>query len=533
MTQLSILIPARNEMFLARTVEDILENMRADTEILVALDGEWADPPLKQHERVNVLYLPESVGQRAATNMLAKLARGEWLMKVDAHCAFAPGFDEVLLEDIEPDMTMVPLMKNLHAFDWVCDECGHRRYQGPTPTSCPDCENTTDFTRDILWRAKPSPNSTAYRFDRDMKFQYWGGYKKRQEGDLVETLSLQGSCWMLHRDKYFELDICDEAHGGWGQQGTEVACKTWLSGGRVIVNKRTWYAHMFRTQGGDFGFPYPLSGSDVKKAREYSKDLWLNDNWDKAIYPLSWLLDKFAPVPEWHDKPDKPTKGIVYYTDNRLDEKYAAPVRRMITNTGLPIVSASLQPLDFGKNIHIDQERGYLTMFRQILAALEASEAEIIFFCEHDVLYHPTHFDFTPPRQDVFYYNQNVWKVHSEYGFGLFYRCNQTSGLCAYRELLLDHYRKRVAYVEEHGFSRRIGFEPGTHGRIPELKGKHETWMSEYPNIDIRHDKNLTPSRWKRSEFRNKKFCDGWLMKDTIPGWGKTLGRFDEILESV
>ena len=97
MTQLSILIPARNEMFLARTVQDILENMRADTEILVALDGEWADPPLEQHERVNVLYLPESVGQRAATNMLAKLARGEWLMKVDAHCAFAPGFDEVAI----------------------------------------------------------------------------------------------------------------------------------------------------------------------------------------------------------------------------------------------------------------------------------------------------------------------------------------------------------------------------------------------------------------------------------------------------
>lgn len=49
-------------------------------------------------------------------------------------------------------------------------------------------------------------------------------------------------------------------YGSWGNQGIEVACKTWLSGGRVLVNHNTWYAHMFRTQGAEFGFPYPQSG---------------------------------------------------------------------------------------------------------------------------------------------------------------------------------------------------------------------------------------------------------------------------------
>lgn len=42
---ISILIPARNEMFLARTIEDILANIEADTEVIVVLDGQWALVP--------------------------------------------------------------------------------------------------------------------------------------------------------------------------------------------------------------------------------------------------------------------------------------------------------------------------------------------------------------------------------------------------------------------------------------------------------------------------------------------------------
>ena len=56
---------------------------------------------------------------------------------------------------------------------------------------------------------------------------------------------------------------------------------------------------MFRTQGGDFGFPYPLTGRAVKKARDYSKSLFIDGKWDKAKHSLQWLIDKFSPVPEW------------------------------------------------------------------------------------------------------------------------------------------------------------------------------------------------------------------------------------------
>lgn len=223
------------------------------------------------------------------------------------------------------------------------------------------------------------------------------------------------------------------------------------------------------------------------------------------------------------------SKGIVYYTDSRLNDKYAIPVRKQLNKIGLPIVSASLLPLDFGINITFTATRGYMTMFEQILAALQLSESEIIFFAEHDILYHPSHFDFYPVQDNVFYYNQNVWKVRASDGHALHYLCSQTSGLCAYRQLLIEHYSKRIEYIKDNGYSSKIGFEPGTHNRIPELSGKSDVWMSEYPNIDIRHDDNLTTSRWRKDQFRNQKYTEGWTESDTIPGWG-TL---DEVLKMI
>ena len=196
-------------MFLARTVKDILEHAEGDTEIIVILDGVPADPPLPEHERVREICLNKSIGQRAATNLAARLSSAKYVMKCDAHCSFDQGFDVKMMADMQDDWTMVPKMYNLHAFDWIC-ECGHRHYQGPTKP-CEKCGG--EMQREILWHAKRSPETTAMRFDRDLKFQYWSGYKKKQAGDLVDTMSLLGACWLLTREKYWELNICDERHG--------------------------------------------------------------------------------------------------------------------------------------------------------------------------------------------------------------------------------------------------------------------------------------------------------------------------------
>lgn len=545
---LSILIPARNEMFISKTVENLLKNIRGNTEIIVALDGQWADPGIPDHERVTILYLPQAIGQRAATNQACRLSNAKYVMKLDAHCAVDEGFDVKLLEDMQEDWTVVPVMYNLHAFDWVCKKCGNRWYQSPTPTYCraeyddpehkknPKCDST-EFYRDIIWKPRLHKKSLYYRFDKTLHFQYWGDFNKRADaqGNIVEIMSIQGSCFMLSRKRYWELDICDEKHGSWGQQGVEVAMKTWLSGGRLVVNKRTWYAHMFRTQGGDFGFPYPLSSADVEKAREYSRELWLQNTWEhrKEGRDLNWLLEKFRPVPDWHydaKAMKKVVKGVIYYSHRTdIDDPILSACRQQLKK-GMKekyIISVTPVPVSLGKNIvqEVIKEPKFLDMFTRILTALEASDADVIFFAEHDVMYHPSHFDFVPIQENIYYYNTNVWRVRANDGHSLFCdNLQQLSGLVAYRTTLIKHFKERLKRTKEIGYSNAMGFEPGTHNRperIDDLKA--ESYFSQYPNLDIRHGQNSTPSRWSKDQFRNERYTRGWREEWVwdLEGWEK------------
>ena len=189
---------------------------------------------------------------------------------------------------------------------------------------------------------------------------------------------------------------------------------------------------------------------------------------------------------------------------------------------------------DQSGHIVLPLERGSLTMFRQILKGLELLEVDVVFFAEHDVLYAPEHLTYRPTSSRVYAYNTHVWKVDQASGRALHYRCEQTSGLCADRQLLLEHYRRRVAHVEAHGFTRRMGFEPGKpmrHGGLDDIP--RETWFATRPNVDIRHGGNLTPSRWRKDQFRDQRYTAGWTEADEIPGWGRTAGRFSAWLDEV
>jgi hypothetical protein len=588
MRDLSILIPARNEEWLAKTISSIIENAELDTEVIAVLDGAWANPPIVDHPNVQLIYHNKSLGQRATTNEAARVSTAKYVMKMDAHCAVDKGFDRKMIEPYESgeldrkDMS-VPRMYNLHVFDWECKQCKHTTYQGPKPSQCEKCKAPAEeIERITVWMPRLNRVSDWMRFDHTLHFQYWSAYRKRPgvtEEELSEQFCCVGACWMMTRERYWEIGGCDEQHGSWGQQGVEMSCKSWLSGGRQIVNKRTWFSHLFRTQPG-FGFPYPMSNGGVERARERSRWLWLGNNWEGQVRPLSWLIDHFRPIPDWHDPvgapqlkqvleageeyytkkgqpvpaPEpvrvevisnsdtgvkaNPKKGIVYYTENQLDPFIMRTCQKQLVKAAknIDIVSVSLRPVVFGnRNIVLELARGYETMFRQILTGLEVSDADVIYLCEHDLLYSESHFEFTPPKSNIFYYNQNTWKVDSKSGQALFYYCNQTSGLCAYRSLLVDHYRKRLkAVLDAGGYNRNMGFEPGTN-RWSQSVDEHgaASWMSPVPNIDIRHNSNLTRSRWSQDQFRDKRTCTGWKMADQVPHWGVTKGRFAEFLAEL
>lgn len=570
MADLAVLIAARHEQWLKPTVDDLLAHSHADTDIIVLCDGEPPLEPLPIHPRLFVLLWPTPIGQRAAINVCAAMADAEFICKVDAHVAVADGWDVELIRaarELGRDVVQIPAQHNLHVFDWVCQACQSRTYQGPTPIKCDHCgveQRALPQQRQMVWNALRRRTET-WCFDATLHFQYDGRIQTRAEQaaaargepkpEFLETMSCLGACWFLSRAYYWQIGGLDESFGSWGQMGQELACKAWLSGGRMVTNRRTWFSHLFRTQGLDFGFPYPLDNAQVAHARDASRALWFNNAWSQQIYPLSWLVERFYPIKGWTKEqvdalpqllPEtrrnqilcefgtrlgeafakrypEPTKGLVYYSDCKPDPLILDAVRAQLRAvTPGPIASVTLQPVDFGHvRIVLPIERSYLAMFKQILAGLEALDTEYAFLVEHDVMYHASHFDFVPPRDDVYYYNLNVWKIDASGDRAVTYETKQTSGLCANRQLLIDHYRKRIARVERDGFSRRIGFEPGSHGRAERIDDvPSDVWRSAWPNLDIRHDRNLTATRWSRDQFRDARHCQGWTEADQIPGWG-------------
>lgn len=311
---LSVIIPGRNEEFHAQTVEDVLAHSHADTEIICILDGGW--PPnrgIQDNPRVKVVKTTAPIGQRAATNLGASMSRAKYIMKLDAHCRMDDGFDVKMMAKMQPDYTATPKLFKLHAFDWACNECGHCEYQGSIPDKCKECGEESWYKL-LRWEPKAKGASVSWRLDSTLHFQYWYDHQKRQEvkeqlkSGVVETMTCIGCVFMMERERFWELGGMDEGHGGpagWGQYGCELALKAHLSGGKMVTITDTWCAHLFRTgqfsMRGESTFPYPLSGADQERARQYSRDFWRNGRFDKQVRPLSWLVEKFWPVPGWDD----------------------------------------------------------------------------------------------------------------------------------------------------------------------------------------------------------------------------------------
>lgn len=419
----SFLIPARNEIYLEKTVRNILENIRGDSEVLVGLDGWIPDPQIHfNDERVRVFHYPVAVGHRAVTNNLAREAQGKFVCKIDAHCSIGEGFDVILSQDCEYDWTVIPRMWNLDTETWT------PRY--------------FDDWRKAVRQRKVHDYLYIYINERgELRTQYYPSHinkvmhHERKDILIDETMSCMGPCFFMHQGRYWELGGCDEKHeGGWGQQAIELACKAWLSGGKLMVNKKTWFAHWFR---GGQGWPYPISGRQIDRCRAYSKDLWLNDKWPLAKRKFMWLVEKFNP-PGW-DKKESPEeklkdierrekelevrvdgvlkiekelgkltsdKTVIYYTSQRENQSFEDKIKHDLRSkiNGTPIISVSQKPISFGNNICVgDVGTSTSNAIRQLqLGALKAT-TKYICTAESDTIYPSDYFMFVPPRDDTFY----------------------------------------------------------------------------------------------------------------------------------
>jgi len=278
MPTVSVIIPSRNEVFLGKTVEDLLTKAEGEIEVIVILDGYWPTPQLKDDDRLIVLHRGQGMGMRAAINAAAAIAKGKYLMKSDAHCLFAPGFDKVLTQDCDDNWIVIPRRLRLDAENWCIEESSqHKPPIDYEYLSSPGHHGA----KGNKWDAR-----TLERMDKP-------------EYLIDENLTFQGSCWFMTKNHYdnFLHGMSEEGYGTFVREAQEIGLKTWLGGGKVMTNKKTWYAHLHK--GPKYGRMYFIDKRQIEKGNAYCDDFWFNNRWKEAKHDLAWLIERFMPVPSW------------------------------------------------------------------------------------------------------------------------------------------------------------------------------------------------------------------------------------------
>lgn len=280
MPKVSVVIPSRNERFLQQTVSDILSKAEGDIEVIVNLDGYWPDPPLFNDHRLVTLHRGDPRGMRPGINSAVAISTGDYILKADAHTMWDQGFDVKLLADMQDNWVVVPRRKRLDAENWTLQDT-HKPDIDYMLLSYPDDPN--DFggpgLNGKLWEEKNRDESLKTVMIDDL-------------------MSAQGSAWFMKKSYFYELDLMDwEKWGTFWAEFQEIGFKCWLSGGRVVVNKKTWYAHLHK--GKKYGRMYPLAHALLDQGAHYAKR-WMNEKvWDKQTLPFSSMIERFMPIPGW------------------------------------------------------------------------------------------------------------------------------------------------------------------------------------------------------------------------------------------
>ena len=291
MSKTSIVIPSRNEKFLARTVDDIFAKAAGEIEVIVMLDGPMDYPLPKERQGLRIYRKAKWEGLRPALNEMAELATGKWLCKIDGHEMVSEGFDEVLQTNMDD-----------------CDLAVSRYYA----LDAPEWKIKDQEPMDIYYVSWPPTNSHWFMF---LPVPWISRSHRLAHETVSETMGIQASLYMMSKRHYLETmgGMDTRRWGHWSAEPQELSFKTWLSGGRVLVNKNVWNAH-WQQEGEDRTQIRPeyTRGGDMRRHRSFAH-YWLNDEWPGQTRKMEWLIEHFWPLPL---KAGRPHQEKYWYPEN-------------------------------------------------------------------------------------------------------------------------------------------------------------------------------------------------------------------------
>lgn len=280
MIELSVVIPNRNSQFTTNTIQDVLKKAGCELEVIVNVDENWP-LPLVEDSRVHYIHPSSPVGLRQGINDCVNMSKGKYILKTDDHCMFGDGFGRILIDNhSEDNWVQIPRRYALNAEEWRTEE-----------------RNDDKYPIDYMYIDFPRKGKAH---DDGMHGVPWKERREqRKEFDIDDTPSMQGSCYFMSKNHFISRlgGLSEVGYGQFSQEAQEIGFKTWLGGGAVKVNKKTWYAHLHK--GGRYGRMYQMPGGTVE-ASNWSADYWLNNKWDDRIHDFAWFIDeKFPNMPSW------------------------------------------------------------------------------------------------------------------------------------------------------------------------------------------------------------------------------------------
>jgi glycosyltransferase involved in cell wall biosynthesis len=244
---LSVIIPSHNDVYLHKTIDSLLNNAVGDIEIIPVIDGYTPKQDFLADPRIKPVYHPYNMGMREAINTGVRIATGDFVMRTDEHCMFGERFDAIILDTIQPNWIVVP-----------------RRY----------------FLDPVKWEVINTPpvdyeKLKIINYDRGRKFSgipWKNRTEERKDTMIDETMAMQGSCWFMPHKWWDEVigHLDSEGYGTLYQDSHEMVFKTWQAGGKLMVNKNTWYAHKHR----DFPRTHGYGGELSDKSFAHSLAVW-------------------------------------------------------------------------------------------------------------------------------------------------------------------------------------------------------------------------------------------------------------------
>ena len=221
--KLSVVIPAYKDPYVIPTIDSLLVNSELgdQLEIIVVLDGFWPDFELRGDSRVVYVHLGKNRGMRGAINAAVDIARGEFILRTDQHCSFGKGYDKVLTWDCRPDWIMTATRYFLDPEKWEVMDTEPINYE-----------------------------KLVIQGGKKFSGQRWRSRDKERKNKMIDqTMAMQGSMWIMPRAWWKKVigELQTEGYGQMYQDSHEMIFKTWKAGGKMVLNKNTWFAHKHRS----------------------------------------------------------------------------------------------------------------------------------------------------------------------------------------------------------------------------------------------------------------------------------------------